>query len=160
MTRYAATTTVDSAASRAEIERTLERNGATAFMYGVRGGEAMVAFEIEGRRVQFRLPLPDREDFAFTDTGRTRTANSQAEAYEQAVRQRWRALLLCVKAKLESVAADIETFDDAFMAQLVLPGGETVGERMAGGLAEALRSGVLPPLLPAPRQVVGEVIDP
>lgn len=152
MSRYASTTSVDSAASRAEIERTLTRYGATAFMYGTRAGEGVVAFELNDRRVQFRLPLPDREadEFAFTPTGRERSPGSQAEAYEQAVRQRWRALLLCVKAKLESVEAGIETFDDAFLAQLVLPGGVTVGERMAGGLARALASGALPPLLPAP----------
>jgi len=152
VTRYASATTVDSAASRAEIERTLVRYGASAFMYGVRSGEAVVGFDMDGRRVRFRLPLPSPNDdeFRLTETGRRRSAKSASDAYEQAIRQRWRALLLCVKAKLESVASEIETFDDAFMAQLVLPGGETVGERMAGQLDAVLRSGNLPPLLPGP----------
>lgn len=152
MSRYASSTSVDSAASRAEIERTLMRYGATAFMYGINERESVVAFELAGRRVQFRLPLPDpkSDEFRYTATGRTRTAQSGAEAYEQAVRQRWRALLLCVKAKLESVEAGIESFDDAFLAQLVLPGGATVGERMASTLDLALESGALPPLLPGP----------
>lgn len=155
--RYASGTSVDSAASRAEIERVLARYGATAFMYGTRAGEGVVAFELNDRRVQFRLPLPDpnADEFRYTPSGsRERSPSSRAEAYEQAVRQRWRALLLCVKAKLESVEAGIESLDDAFLAQLVLPGGVTVGERMAGGLARALASGALPPLLPTPAEVV------
>ena len=43
------------------------------------------------------------------------------------VRRRWRALLLVIKAKLESVESGIETFEEAFASQIVLANGQTVG---------------------------------
>ena len=47
----------------------------------------------------------------------------------QAARQKWRALLLVLKAKLESVDAKIATFEQAFVGDIVLPEtGKTVWE--------------------------------
>ena len=60
--RYAAKTTVSSAASREEIERTLARYGAEGFAYGWSGAESQVAFVMNGLRIQLRLPLPERND--------------------------------------------------------------------------------------------------
>ena len=45
MSRYAESTSVSSEKSRAEIERTLTRYGATGFMYGWTDGNALVAFQ-------------------------------------------------------------------------------------------------------------------
>jgi hypothetical protein len=146
---YAAGTTVGSDQSRAEIERTLARYGATSFAYGWDTDRAMVGFAVGGRQVRFMLPLPDRAAFARTPkTRQLRSTQAQADAYEQAVRQRWRALALVVKAKLEAVAAGIVTFDEEFLAHLVLPGGQTVGEAVAPQLQLALESGSVPALLP------------
>src|SRR5215831_5864853 len=110
MTRYAATTEVPSDRSRAEIERTLQRYGADQFMYGWETRQAVIAFRAHGKQVRFELPLPDRRAREFTHTpGRQvlRSDGAQQEAYEQAVRQRWRALALVIKAKLEAVEAGI-----------------------------------------------------
>ena len=68
-------------------------------------------------------------------------------AWEQALRTRWRALLLCIKAKLESVESGIETFDTAFMAQIVLPDGRTVEERVLPEIEKAYLTGVAPTTL-------------
>jgi hypothetical protein len=46
------------------------------------------------------------------------------------MRRRWRSLALAIKAKLEVVASGIATFDEEFMAHLVLPDGTTVGDRV------------------------------
>lgn len=146
---YAAGTTVRSEQSRAEIERTLTRYGATSFAYGWDTDRAMVGFAVAGRQVRFMLPMPDRAEFARTPkTRQLRSAAAQSDAYEQAVRQRWRALALVVKAKLEAVAAGIVTFDEEFLAHLVLPGGQTVGEAVAPQLVAALESGNVPALMP------------
>jgi hypothetical protein len=59
-------------------------------------------------------------------------------------------LLLCIKAKLESVEAKIETFEEAFLAHVVLPDGETVGEHALPAVAAIYKGGQLRPLLPAP----------
>lgn len=151
MAHYAAKTDVSSDKSRAEIERTLMRYGATGFLYGNTQSQALVMFEMKGRRIKFLLPLPDRNAREFTHTpGRRlpRSAAQQDAAYEQAVRQRWRALLLCIKAKLESVQSGIETFEEAFLPHIMLPNGQTVGDWMVPQIESAYRGGDMPPLLP------------
>lgn len=63
---------------------------------------------------------------------------------------RWRTLLLCLKAKLESVESGIETFEDAFLAQIVMPDGGTVAEHVRPRIAEAYAANTMQPLLPPP----------
>ena len=151
MSRYAQNTDVSSDRSRAEIEKTLSRYGAESFMYGWQNGTALVAFEMSGRRIKFHLPLPDKAEFSQTDTGRERAKTQIEKAYEQAVKQRWRALALVIKAKLEAVEAGITHFEDEFMAHIVLPNGSTFGEFMVPQIASAYDSGKMPPLLPSPK---------
>lgn len=152
MTRYAAETQVSSEKSRAEVERTLRRYGAGKFMYGWGDDRAVVGFEMQGRRVHFDLPMPDANDptFTRTDTGKTRSTAQAEKAYEQAVRQRWRALALVIKAKLEAVESGITEFEQEFMAHIVLPDGQTVGQHMIPQIEKSYRDGRMPPMLPGP----------
>lgn len=149
--RYAETTRVPSDRSRAEIERTLNRYGATAFGYMSGGTDAAIVFEIAERRVMFRVPLPDRTARQFTHTperGARRSESAAEEVYDQAIRQRWRALSLVIKAKLESVEAGITTVEQEFLAHIVLPNGSTVGEWAAPQLAAVYEGNSMPALLP------------
>ncbi|WFF07227.1 hypothetical protein O7622_01100 [Micromonospora sp. WMMD1076] len=151
MSRYAERTEVPSDRSRAEIERTLRRYGATQFAYGWDRNNATIMFEIAERCVLFRLPLPDRNAAEFTMTKRPGVARTESAAenlYEQAVRQRWRALALVIKAKLEATAVGITTIEQEFLAHIVLPGGRTVGEHTAPAIAAAYAGGRVPALLP------------
>lgn len=68
-----------------------------------RGNLATVIFAMENRRICFVLELPDPEDLRYTNhrPPRERSDRAQGEAYDQACRQRWRALLLVIKTKLE-----------------------------------------------------------
>ena len=153
MSRFAEKTTVSSEKSRAEIERTLARYGADGFMYGWVDDNAMVAFRMSNRHIKFVLPLPNRTDREFTYTPAQeieRSIDGAEAAYEQAVRQRWRALALMIKAKLEAVETGIVEFDDEFMAHIMLPDGQTVGQFMKPQIAIAYEKGEMPPLLPAP----------
>lgn len=147
---YAENTTVPVERSRMELERTIERYGATSFAYATETGRAMVAFEANDRRIRFLLPLPERTERRFTHHSRgARTPAAALEAWEQACRQRWRALNLAVKAKLEAVDAGITTFEEEFLAHIVLPDGTTVGDRMVPAVGEAyLTGGALPALMP------------
>ena len=91
MTRYAERTEVPSDRSRAEIESTLRRYGATAFGYGWDGPDAQVMFRINGRRIRFQLTMPDRRARQFTHTparNKLRDPAAQEAEYERAVRQR------------------------------------------------------------------------
>lgn len=162
MTRYAEDTSVPSDRSRAEIERTLQRYGADRFLYGWEDGRAMIGFRADGRHVRFILPLPDRNarEFQLTPTGRFKRSDTDIEkAYEQAVKQRWRALALVVKAKLEAVEAGITTFEDEFLAHILLPDGRSFGEWAAPQVERAYAKGLMPsmlPGLPAPKSTVLE----
>ncbi|WP_036114555.1 MULTISPECIES: hypothetical protein [Luteibacter] len=150
MTKYAQGTTVSSDKSRAEIEATLRRYGATSFMYGSAPDRAVIAFEAFDRRVKFELPMPDPKAQEFSRTpgrGDVRSPAAAAKAYEQAVRQKWRALALCVKAKLEAVDAGITTFEAEFLAHIVLPNGRTVHDEVSPTVAIAYQSGKVVPLL-------------
>jgi hypothetical protein len=152
VTRYAETTQVSSDRSRAEIERILTRYGASAFAYGWEKGSSSVMFEMASRRIVLRLPLPDEAEFTLTPTGKKRSAAQVKQTYEQAVRQRWRALALVIKAKLEAIEAGISTVEDEFLAHLALPGGGTVGEWLAPQLDTAYAQQKMPSLLPGGAQ--------
>lgn len=151
---YARSTDVTSGRSRDEIERTLERYGADQFLYGWQDDAAVVGFRMGGRHIRFILPLPAKNERRFTHHSRgARAPEAALKEWEQAVRQKWRALALVIKAKLEAVESGIAVFEDEFMANIVLPGGETVGDFMRPQIAEAYRIGTAPnmlPMLPAP----------
>jgi len=158
---YAKDTQVSADKSRAEIERTLQRYGATGFMYGYEGPQAMVAFRMNGRMIRFLLPLPDRAAPQFQTRTVTRanaysryererkaTPDEALDAWEQACRQKWRALALLIKAKLESIESGIATFEDEFLANTLLPDGQTVAQWMGPQVERAYLNGTMPALLP------------
>jgi len=151
--RYASETTVPPDRSRAEIERVLERYGAARFLYGWEPGHALISFEMRGRRMRFVLPLPDESEFRFTPRLQLRSDGAWREAHQQALRQRWRALALIIKAKLEAIESGIVTFEAEFLAQTVLPqDNQTVADWLVPQIEEAYRSGRLPDLLPGASQ--------
>lgn len=148
MSRYAAKTTVPVEQSRRELEKTLQRYGAEAFSYGYDAERAVVMFQAGGRRIRFELTTPPLSDFTFTPSGIRRNQGDQQRAREQAVRQQWRALSLVVKAKLEAVASDLVTFEQEFLAHILLPDGGTVGQWAGPQLAEVYATGQMPAVLP------------
>ncbi len=133
---YAVRTEVPVDRSRTEIEATLKRYGATSFAYFTEKGRAIVIFEAADRRIRLDLPLPE--------------GTSKKEQQQQ--RSRWRALTLCIKAKLESVESKIETFEEAFLAHVLMPDGITVGQHTKPLIEQSYKSGDIQPLLPAPNQ--------
>ena len=81
---------------------------AKGFQAGWQGNQAHISFLAHDRHIRMSVVVPDTE---------------------QAARQKWRALLLLVKAKLEAVDAKIATFEEAFFGDIVLPEtGKTVWE--------------------------------
>jgi hypothetical protein len=139
---YAAETKVPVEQSRVEIERTLARYGADRFAFMSEAGRAIIMFEANNRRLKFDLPLPAKKPGENDASRKTR---------EQMTRSRWRALLLCIKAKLEAVESKIETFEEAFMAHVVMPDGRTVGDHIVPEIARAYETGSMVALLPPPK---------
>lgn len=145
---YAEGTSVPVERSRAEIEQVLSRYGASSFVSGWDQHRAVLGFTCKDRQVRFVLPLPKKDDERFThrkDKGwayaRKRTEADAKKLYEQECRRLWRALALTVKAKLEAVQSGIATFDQEFLAHIVLPGGRTVGDMAIPQLADAYETG-------------------
>lgn len=151
MTRYASKTSVSVEKSRAEIERTLQRYGCEDFAYRNNRRFAQIAFAMEGRRLRFDLTLPDPTDEEFTRTNhdypQVRSEAAAYKSWEQACRQRWRALALVIKAKLEAVESGITDFDIEFMPHMIVPGGKVFHEVALPQIAAAYETGDMPPLL-------------
>lgn len=150
--RYAENTTVSTSRSREEIERTLQRFGATGFMYGWNPQKQSLAFEIENRRIRYDVPMPPPNDrmFTHTATGYVRAKDAAKAEYDKETRRRWRAVALIVKAKLEAISSGISSLDDEFLPRYVLPSGATFGEEIKPQIDRALDAGALPPMLPGP----------
>ena len=146
---YAARTRVTISRTKTDIEELLAKHGATGFAYATEGDRSLVAFSMSGRRVQIMLLMPPIDDYARTPHNVRRTAGAQRSAWEQACRQRWRALLLIIRAKLEAVGSGITTLESEFLANILLPDGGTVGEWLAPQIDEAHGTGRMPPMLGA-----------
>jgi hypothetical protein len=134
--RYASRTRVPATKSRAEIESVVLRYKADQFGSALddERGRAMVQFRMRSWLVRFILPLPKQNS-------------------EQDHRQRWRALLICIKAKLEAVESGITSFEEEFLPHIVTPRGDTFGEWAVPQLREMQKSGQLP------RTIFGELED-
>ena len=126
---YAETTKVPVSQSKDDIEKLVNKYSAPARAdFGImqRGNAVQIAFILCERNIMFRMNVPD---------------NPQQE------RSIWRALLLTIKGKLESAERGIETFEDAFLANIVMPDGKTIAETVAPAI-ESSYAGKNVPLLP------------
>ncbi len=135
MSKYANRTSVKPEKTRMQIESTLARYGASGFMYGWQGSQAVIAFEFESKQIKFILPIPNRNDF------------STQNGHDQAVRSAWRSLLLLIKAKLEGVESGIRTFEQEFMPDIVMPNGMTFSQYAIPEIRKAIKSGAMPTLM-------------
>lgn len=153
---YAADTTVTPERTRTELEKLLQAHGASGFSYAWQDSTARVEFLIGGRHVRLTVPLPPASGFEFTATRQRRTAASAKAAHEKALRARWRALLLIVRAKLEAIATGVVDFDSEWLPYLVLPDGRTVAEVAVPEVVAAYSTGVTPQLLPPQRRELGQ----
>lgn len=152
MARFAEGTSVSVEKSRAEIEKLITRYGATSTAFMNAPGRSVVCFEATGRRIMFELKLPDITEKRFQRDGRGSllTQPKRMERWEQACRQSWRALTLVIKAKLEAVEAGITSFEDEFLAHIVMPDGQTVATHIKPRIAQVYAGGEMQALLPPP----------
>lgn len=152
---YATKSSVSSTVSEGEIKTMILRAGGRNVFTGQGDAEAIITFELHGRRIMFQLPLPELELFNMKTVRGKRVATSSDQKHrlwEQACRSKWRGLVLTVKAKLVSVEMGVELFEEAFLAQIVVPGrdggkAERFGKVAIAAIAQAYTGGKLPPLL-------------
>lgn len=145
---YAENTTVAFEKSVAEISEIVRRAGADHIGQMDSRASFTLQFTLCDRMVRFRVHYPD--DAALKKLTGPRQDPERVE--EQWRRQRGRALLLVIKAKLESVASGVETFEEAFLPNIVMADGATVYDRIREPIAVEYRTHTPSPmLLGAPR---------
>lgn len=145
---YAARTDVPVSRSRDEIERTLNRFGATGFAYASQGANVMIAFEVKNLRVVMTMALPIRSQFERDKRGLVRSDSAIERDWEQACRQRWRSLANGIKAKLALIDDGISTVEREFLADVMTADGQTIGQKVLPQLADIVRTAELPSLVP------------
>ena len=148
MSLYAEGTSTSESKSKVEIDELLRKWKSTNVAVGEGAAGAVVYFGIGQWQVKFEVPMPSLGDAEKALKGKRSyhypTTVQKTAWVEQERRRRWRALLLTVKAKLVSVENAIETFEQAFLAHLVIEGGQTVGQRVLPAIAETYKSGRVP----------------
>ena len=146
---YAEGTSVPVSKPRIDLDELLRAHGADNIGVAIGTGYVRLMFTMEQRTISFHVGLPTgaERDITHTPQGRIRSAPARHTALDAEHRRRWRALLLVLKAKLESAESGIETLESAFLANIVLPGGETVLENVAPAIAAAYTDGQVRPLL-------------
>lgn len=134
--------------SKFEIERLLERYGADQFAYASEAGRALIGFRFEGRVCRITLPIKPAKAFGLSPGGQQRTQKQMDNAWAQDLRSRWRSLKLVIQAKLEAVESGISTFEQEFLAHVMLPDGRTIGEWAVPQIGKMVDAGKMPALLP------------
>lgn len=135
--------------TRLELDNLLRAHGAENVGMAVGSDYATLMFTMSDRTVHFRLNMPvgTERSITHTEQGRERKAPARHAALDAEHRRLWRALLLVVKSKLEAAESGIETFEDAFLANIVLPDGSTVAENVRPAIESAYSTGQVRPLL-------------
>lgn len=145
MSRYAEHTTVSVEKTQAEVVQLLKRYKASAHGFMHEGQKVTVGFQLDEVKIRFMLFVPPPSDPQFNKKDRygmtIKDPGRRAELAAQEERRLWRSLLLVIKAKLEAVDAGVETIEEAFMAQVVLPGGTTMAEFHRNVLKPAIAGG-------------------
>jgi hypothetical protein len=117
---YAERTQVPFTKSITDIMTMLRKAGAVQVGQMEEENRLTIMFAMQDRRVRFRVGW---------------------EKTEASKRQRARALLLVIKAKLESIDSEVETFEQAFLANIVMADDRTVHDRVSNDLALEYSSG-------------------
>lgn len=140
---YAKGTSVTVQSSQQEIGRILARYGVETYSFGAGPGFALVEFMHAGLPIRLRLPLPPKPEKQRAMNPKTGRHYDAWSAWDQEIRESWRALSLFIKAALESTERGLVKPEQAFMAFLVTADGSTMGERMLPVYMSAIGSGHL-----------------
>lgn len=149
---YAAGTSVPVERSKVELDTLLGKHGAgqRGIMHDEAAGTAHVVFVLKGLKYKLELPMPTPADLERQAPRRAagwsgwtpeRRQAWVRRAWEQACRERWRGVVLLIKAKLEIVRMGVSTFEREFLADLMLPDGKTAHQTIAPYMRAVLADG-------------------
>ena len=133
MKRYAEGTTVPVEKSVEDLRRLAERYDAAEFTYAISPRQGAVMFRLDG--------VPLRYDVSFPTDPSLTVRQAEAEW-----RRRWRVVLLKAKGQFEAHLDGEESVVRAFLANVMLPDGTTVGDQVEQRGVGAFDGGFLPAL--------------
>lgn len=147
---YAEDTSIELEASITQIVTLVKRVGGERIGQFHDNDRYHVWFSLGERQIRFTVPLVTEY------SGPAKAGNGRAidprKWIDQRNRQKGRALMLVIKAKLESVESGVETFEQAFLSNIVCHNGQTVYERIKEPLAIEYAEGKpMPLMLEGPR---------
>lgn len=150
--KYAEGTEVTVDKSRLELETLLDKHGASEVMIHRDADRTTLMYRMQERMVRQAIAYPDAALYReYKPKGRyypvKRSPEQVKQLQEAEWRRRWRACVLIMKAKLELISSGESSFEREFLADTLLPNGETVAEAMLPRIAEAYQTGDMPKLL-------------
>ena len=156
--RYAEGTTVSTSKSREEIERILQRFGASKQIWARDDdlGQVTVGFQRGQRayRISFSLPAIKKFESYRRKGGYADVKRSPGAALalqEQEIRRLFRSFANYLKALLAAIDDGILAADTALLPYMMLAGGNTVAEEVAVNLDRILVGAPLLPMLEGSR---------
>ncbi|MCA4133382.1 hypothetical protein [Arthrobacter sp. M4] len=114
---YVRGASITASASQAEIQDMLSDFGAVGLRCIREDGRATIAFRSGGQQFRMILVLPRSAD----EELQKRSTGHALKTPQETARQRWRALSVLIRAKLDAVASGIVSFDQEFMAYRLPP---------------------------------------
>jgi hypothetical protein len=152
--KFAEGTDISAERSRADIETLLRKHGASEFAVYTSDERTVYMYRLKGMMVRHTVEYPPSSPYEYVPRAswKKRPADQVKKLQEAEWRRRWRALLLVCKAKLEIVDSGGSTFEREFLADILLPNGETMGQAMLPRLVEAYETGEMPAF---PRLLLG-----
>ena len=121
----------------------------------------MVTFRLDERALRFVLVLPRRDERRFTHDDKqppfahlhVRPTAAATALWTQQVKELWRALLVAIKGKLLNYTTGIESFEEAFAPQIIIPdgSGRTVGDIIIPQIQRMYETNQAPSLIPSNR---------
>lgn len=155
--KFAEGTDITAERSRSDIETLLRKHGATEFAVYTSQERTIIMYRLRGVMVRQQVEYPPAAPYKrFRKKGfhydTIRSDADVAKLQDAEWRRRWRALLLVCKAKLEIVDSGGSTFEREFLADILLPNGETMAQAMLPRVAEMYETGNMPEF---PRLLLG-----
>ncbi len=143
---YAKETIIEPEQTRNDIEKLLFRYGADTFGYGRMGTTSIISFRFHSLVIKLTVEEPLLESFFKDSSDRKRSPEKQKLAWKQAIRSRWRLLLLVIKGRLEMITVGMSSFEEQFMADIVMPNEQRLSDWVRPILEEANRTDRMPML--------------
>jgi len=147
----------------------MRRFGTTEFLSANTPQFAILMFNVRNKegevwRIRYNMPLPQPEEFegpVRSNQYKQRTAQQIAILVDKETDRRWRALVRGIEGKLILVESDIESIEQAFYANVVVPDGSPMGttvyEATHEPIKQAYATGQIPPLLPGIRIIERQI---